>query len=116
MRRVSVIAQDLRNDAAGDRNQKIIAAGLNPGVAGGRSTQVVAAPVIDHITPVPVFDGKAIAPAESIVWARAPFVPSRVVVLATLVATAIQPASHGVAAIGPVAGLRAFNVPAPHGI
>ena len=62
--RVSVIQQQLQDDAGGNRNQNIVAACLNPMVTTGRGTQVVAAPVIDHILPVAVFGRKAIAFVE----------------------------------------------------
>jgi hypothetical protein len=75
---MSVSQQKLQNDAGGNRNQYIVAAGLNPMVTARRGTQVVAAPVIDHILPVAVFDRKALAPVECVVWTCATLVPSLV--------------------------------------
>ena len=105
-RRVSVIQQKLQDDAGGNRNQNIVAACLNPMVTTGRGTQIVAAPVIDHIIPVAVFDRKAIAPVELMVWACAAFVPS--LVRATPVFTAIRLACFVVATILLAAALCLF--------
>ena len=107
-RRVSVVQQKLQDDAGGNRNQNIVAACLNPMVTTGRGTQVVAAPVIDHILPVAVFDRKALAPVECMVWACATFVPSTLVVRATPVATAIRLACFVVATILLAAALCLF--------
>jgi hypothetical protein len=79
-----MIQQELEDDAGGNRNQNIVAACLNPMVTARRGTQVVAAPVIDHILPVAVFDRKTLAPVELMVWACASFVAS-LIVRATLV-------------------------------
>lgn len=70
---MSVIQQELQDDAGGNRNQNIVAACLNPMVTTGRSTQIAAAPVIDHKMPVAIFDRKAIAHVEFMVWACATF-------------------------------------------
>jgi hypothetical protein len=75
-------------------------------VTTGRSTQVVAAPVIDHIIPVAIFDRKAIASVECMVWACATFVLS--LVRATLVARAIRLACFVGAAILLAAALCLF--------
>ena len=57
----------------------------------------MAAPVIDHIIPMAVFDRKAIAPVECMVWTRTTFVLS--LVRATLVVRAIRLACFVGAAI-----------------
>jgi len=48
------------------------------------------APVIDHIIPVAIFDRKALAPVELMVWACATFIPLLIVVRATLVLRTIR--------------------------
>jgi hypothetical protein len=94
-----VVQHELQDDASGNRNQNIVAACLNPMVTAWRGTEIVAAPVIDYIIPVAVFDRKAIAPAEFMVWASATFFPSLIVVRATPVITANRLASFVVATI-----------------
>jgi hypothetical protein len=97
--RVSVAQHKLQNDASGNCNQNIVAACLNPMITTGRGTQVVAAPVIDHVLPVAVFNRKALASAECMVRACATFILSRIVVCVTLVLRAIRLACLVVATI-----------------
>jgi hypothetical protein len=105
---VSVIQQKLQDNAGGNRNQNIVATCLNPMVTTGRGAQVVAAPVINHIIPVTVFDRKAIAPVECMVGAGATFVTPVITVCATPVFRAIRLASFVVATILLAAALCLF--------
>jgi hypothetical protein len=105
---VSVVQQKLQDDAGGNRNQNIVAACLNPMVTTGRGAQVVAAPIIDHIVPVAVFDRKALAPVVCVVWACATFIASLIIVRATLAFTAIRLARFVVATILLAAALCLF--------
>jgi hypothetical protein len=85
-----VAQQKLRNDAGGDRNQNIVAAGLNPLVTTGRGIQVVAAPVFDHILPVAVLGRQALAPVKLMVRACATFVMSLMFVVTILLSAALS--------------------------
>jgi hypothetical protein len=61
------VQQELYDNAAGDRNQNIIATCLNPMITAGRRQQAVAAPVVDHILPAAFIGGKAVAPVVCMV-------------------------------------------------
>ena len=102
----------MQDDAGGNSNQNIVAAYLYPMVTAGRGTQVVAAPVIDHILPVVVFDRKALAPVKLMVWTCATFFAPLIVVRATTVLTAIRLASLVAATILLVAALCLFTTTA----
>jgi len=65
----SVVEQQLQNHAGDNCHENVITASLDPVVSPRRRTQVVAAPIIDHILPVPVFGRQAVAPSPAAVRA-----------------------------------------------
>src|SRR3990167_4487741 len=72
--RPSPAQQELQDDAGGDRDQNVVAAGLNPMVTARRSAQAVTAPVIDHVIVVAGLDRKGPATVKRMVRACATFI------------------------------------------
>src|SRR4051812_40842014 len=66
----ALIKKQLQDDAAGDCNQQIVAAGLHPVVTARRRGQTVAAPVIHYILTVTVLRRQALALVIIMRWAR----------------------------------------------
>jgi hypothetical protein len=88
--------QQLKNDASGNRNQDVVAAGLHPVVTTRWRAQAVAAPVIDHIDAAAVLRRQSVATVKLMIGTGAAFVvfrmpirPARVLLypLALMVAT-----------------------------
>src|SRR5690242_6715244 len=63
--------QELRDDAGHDRDEYVVVARLDPLIPARRGAEIVAAPVIDYVLPVPVFNWQAIAAVVLLIRTRA---------------------------------------------
>ena len=69
--------QNLQNDASGNRDQHVVAAGLHPVVAARWWAQAMLMPVIDHIDPAPELRWQSVAAVKPMVGAGATFIVPR---------------------------------------
>jgi hypothetical protein len=84
-----MIQQQLQDHACGNRNQNVVASGLNPMVATRRCAQLVPTPVIDHVLVAAVFTRQTVTSVKPVLWPCTPFVgaPASVRVALTMVVT-----------------------------
>src|SRR6185369_714492 len=108
----SAAQEYVQDDAGGNGHQNVVAAGLHPVIAPRRSPEFVAAPVIDDVVSMAVFDRQAIATVKGVIGTgTAPFAALVAPVMGALVLPHLLAAAAVAPVIAPALVVPAAPVP-----